>query len=45
MYVAENARFRIQGKLRFRYRLLIRKRPAHLLPVARLCTKWRRPVR
>jgi len=30
MYAADNARFRIQCKLRFRYGLL--KRPAHLLP-------------
>jgi len=37
MYAADNARFRIQCKLRFRYRLL--RRPAHLLPAAWLCTK------
>jgi len=35
MDVANNRHFRIQCKLRFRYR----KRPVHLLPVAWQCTK------
>jgi len=42
MYAADNARFRVQCKLRFRYRLV--QRPAHLLPTAWLCTKCNRQL-
>jgi hypothetical protein len=42
MYAAVNAHFRIQCKLRFRYRLL--KQPAHLPPAAWRCTKCSKPL-